>query len=81
MQAVISFNWRGHNIEQFFDWEYLKDDINEKDDLWGEFVVNGTKFQFQILWESSTITIFNFGGYDYIDSVTNFSVSFSKTFM
>lgn len=81
MKAVISFNWRGHRIDKFFDWEYLKDDINGKDDLWGEFVVNGTKFQFQILWESSTITIFNFGGYDYIDSVTNFSVSFSKTFM
>ena len=81
MQAVISFKWRGNNIEKFFDWEYLKDDINGKDDLWGEFIVNGTKFQFQILWESSTITIFNFGGYDYIDSVTNFSVSFSKTFM
>lgn len=80
MKVVIAFNWRGHHIEKFFDWELITNDINGKDDLWGEFVVNGNVFQFQILWENSTITIFNKGGYDYIDSVDNYSMSFSKTF-
>lgn len=81
MKAVISFNWKGHRIDHYFDWESIKDDINGKDDLWGEFEVDGTKYQFQILWESSTITVFGYGEYDYTDVVTNFSLSFNRTFM
>ena len=73
MKAVISFNWKGHSIHQSFDWVSIKDDINEKDDLWGEFVIDGTEYQFQIHWNSFTIAIFKFGKYDCIDRVTNFS--------
>lgn len=69
MKALISFNWRGNNINQFVVWNNLVEDINGKDDFWGEFVANGVKYQYQILWENSIITIFVEGGVEYIDKV------------
>ena len=80
MKAVITFNWRGQQIEQFVEWDSIVNDINDKDSFWGEFILNGIKYQYQILWESSIITIFVEGGVEYIDKVDNFQLSFSKMY-
>jgi hypothetical protein len=80
MRVVISFNWKGQNFEKFVDFNILKDDINEKDDFWGEFICGGNVYQFQIWWNAQQIIIFNKGGIEPIDYVNNFSISFSHTF-
>ena len=72
----IIFDWNGNHIEKMFDKKLIFDDIMGKDDFWGDFVVHGTEFQFQIHWESSTITIFLKGGVEIIDRVKHFDLGF-----
>ncbi len=79
-KVAISFNWVGHRVEQFIDFNLLKDDLNEKDDFWGEFICNGIVYQYQIWWNAQQIVIFNKGGVEPIGHIDNFHLSFSHTF-
>lgn len=72
----LSFNWKGHEINKVFDKKLIFDDIQGKDDLWGNFIVGGVEYQFQIHWESSIITIFLKDGVEYIDKVNGFHLDF-----
>ena len=74
--TILVFDWNGNHIEKMFDKKLIFDDIMGKDDFWGDFIVHGTEFQFQIHWESSTITIFLKGGVEIIDSVKHFNLGF-----
>ena len=72
----ITFNWKGHNISKMYDKEIIFNDIKGIDDFWGDFVVDRTEFQFQIHWESNTITIFFKDGVEIIDRVNHFQLDF-----
>lgn len=79
-KIAISFYWIGHCIDQFIDFNLLKDDLNKKDDFWGEFIYNGIEYQYQIWWDTQQIVIFNKGGVEPISHIDNFHLSFSNTF-
>jgi hypothetical protein len=76
-KILIEFSWVGNKITQFIDKDVAFADIAGKEDFWGEFVVNGTKFQYQIWWNGGKIAIFKYGEDKLCDMVDNFSVNFS----
>lgn len=79
-QVLIEFSWRGHEIKHFIDKDIIFNDINEKDDYWGEFVIGKDIYEYQIWWNSGEVAIFNAGAKDYCALVDNFSVHFSKRY-
>ena len=80
MKAVITFNWRGHHIEEVVDFNLLKNDINEIDDFWGEFSCCGINYQYQIHWNSNQIAVFIKDAVEIYDYVNAFQLHFSSIF-
>jgi hypothetical protein len=73
---LVAFNWKGENIEKWFNSDLIFKDIKGEDDLWGGFIHRGVEYQFQIHWESGYITIFLKDGVEIIDRVKGFNVGF-----
>lgn len=79
-KLLIEFSWRGQRITQFIDKDLAFQDIAEKEDFWGEFIIGKDKFQYQIWWNSGEIAIFQYGATDYCAIVDNFSVTFNQRY-
>ena len=76
-KVSISFNWFEHHVNQIIDFKSLIDDINHKDDFWGEFICNGITYQYQIWWNAQKIIVFKKGSSESIGHIDNFNLSFS----
>jgi hypothetical protein len=79
-KVLIEFTWRGKTISHFIEKDIIFDDINEKEDYWGEFVIGKDIYEYQIWWNSGEVAIFNAGAKDYCALVDNFLVHFSNRY-
>ena len=80
MKTLIEFNWRGKNISHFVEISLIFDNYIGADAFWGEFVLYGKKYEYQIYWNSQEIAIYNEGGIEPIDKVGGFQLTFSKNY-
>jgi hypothetical protein len=78
MVAIIEFFWQGQTIQKYINTNDLFNDIKDSENLWVDFIIGKTEYQFQIFWNSSEIAIFLKGGVEPIYYISEFSIYFNR---